>query len=121
MSEKIRIRDDDEMNELLESLENFVKEGNYFVERLSELIGEIDVAVANRDGYADDVVDKVRDVITLLGWENKIREKGDIDTVTEKMSELHIQTIPYILEKENRYFENEYRIVRTYIKTKIKE
>ena len=103
MSEKMIIRDDDEMNELLESLEKFVKEGNYFVERLSELIGEIDVAVANRDGYADDVVDKVRDVITLLGWENKIHEKGDIDTVTEKMSELHIQTIPYILEKEKYY------------------
>ena len=103
MSEKIIINNDDEMEELLKSLEKFVKEGNYFVERLSELVAEIDVAVANRDGYVEDTVDKINDVLTLLGWENKIREKRDIDTITEKMSELHIKTLPYILEKEKEY------------------
>lgn len=103
MSEKISINNDEEMEELLESLEKFVKEANYFVERLSGLVAEIDVAVANRDGYAEDVVDKVRDVTTLLGWEKVIHDKRDIDTITEKMSELHIKTLPYILEKENEY------------------
>lgn len=103
MSEKIIINNDEEMEELLESLEKFVKEANYFVERLSELVAEIDVALANRDGYVEDTVDKINDVITLLGWENKIHEKRDIDTITEKMSELHIKTLPYILEKENEY------------------
>ena len=103
MSEKISINNDEEMEELLESLEKFVKEANYFVERLSELVAEIDVAVANRDGYVEDTVDKINDVLTLLGWKNKIREKGDIDIITEKMSELHIKTLPYILEKEKEY------------------
>ena len=103
MSEKISIKNDEEMEELLASLEKFVKEANYFVERLSELVAEIDVALANRDGYVEDTVDKINDVITLLGWENKIHEKRDIDTITEKMSELHIKTLPYILEKENEY------------------
>lgn len=103
MSEKIIINNDEEMEELLESLEKFVKEANYFVERLSELVAEIDVALANRDGYVEDTVDKINDVITLLGWENKIHEKRDIDTITEKMSELHIKTLPYILEKEKEY------------------
>lgn len=103
MSEKISIKNDEEMEELLESLEKFTKEANYFVERLSELVAEIDVALANRDGYVEDTVDKINDVITLLGWENKIHEKRDIDTITEKMSELHIKTLPYILEKENEY------------------
>ncbi len=101
MDKDFLIRNEEEMDEFKKSLKKFLNEANHFTKRLSAILKDIDTAESDKNGFVNYEVEKIKDVINLLDWEDEIHEKEDIDVITRKMSGLHLNAL-YLMYWKNK-------------------